>query len=204
MAEYQSVEHAVARHQEYPALDADLNAHDFQRRRVRSSTQFVRQGDIMLEVACNTGYVRDYCPQAAEIHGVDVNPKLVAIAETRLTSARVARAEALPFPDKSFDIVNVSGLLEQVFDPDPIMRECARVSRRSIVGNTTHERGCWGKDRTARHAWQSRSYSEAEIRAVLEKVGYIKTLGTVDINNPPEPQCWYFHVIVPEAAGEQS
>ena len=197
MAEYESVEQAAQRHQEYPPLDNDLSAHDFQRRRVRSSVQFVRAGDRMLEVACNTGYVRSYCPQASEIHGIDINPKLVEVAATRLTSAQVALAEAIPFPDKSFDIVNVSGLLEQVFDPDPIMRECARVSRRSVVGNTTHEAGCWGKHRTERHQWQSRSYSESEIRAVLEKIGRIAVLGTVDINsNPPEPQCWFFHVLV--------
>lgn len=195
MAEYTSVEHAVERHQSYRALDAEVMS-EFQRRRIRSSVQFVRPGEVMLEVACNTGYVREYCPQAEEIHGVDVNLALVEIAKTRLTSAQVARAESLPFPDKSFDVVNISGLLEQVFDPKPIMKEAARVARRVVVGNTTHESGTWGKHRTPYHEWQSHSYSEAEIRAVLEVAGKIAVLGTVDVNDPPEPQCWFFVVEV--------
>lgn len=196
MAEYTSVEHAVERHQAYHDLSPDLQAHEFQRRRVRSSVQFVLHGETLLDVACNAGYVRSYCPEASRIVGVDVNPKLVELAKQHLDDAVEGRAEALPFPDKSFDVVNLSGLLEQVFAPEPILREAARVARRAVVGNTTHEAGCWGKHRTERHVWQSRSYSEVEIRNVLAVAGKIVKLGTVDINHPPEPQCWYFLVEV--------
>lgn len=198
MAEYESIQDAVERHQLYPDLKADLAAHAFQRRRVASSVAFIQKGDIVLDVACNSGYFKSYCPQAAEVHGVDCSVTLVAEAEKRLDSARVARAEMLPFPSKHFDVVNVSGLLEQVFDPESVMREAARVCRRSLVGNTVHEKGTWGKQRTERHQWQSYSWSEKEIRDLLSKFGRIDTLGTIDVNTPPEPQCWFWHVLVGE------
>lgn len=191
---YESVDAAAAHHQSYPSLDKDLAEHDFQRRRVRSSSKFILPGDVVLDIACNTGYFWDYCPQAREVHGVDVNPSLVEQAKTRLTTAQVARAEALPFPDKTFDVVNLSGILEQVHEPLPILQEAARVARRAVLGNTTHATGTWGKHRTERHQWQSRSYTEDEIRELLDAIGRISFLGTVDVNNPPEPQCWYWEV----------
>ena len=197
MASYSSVEQAIARHQEYPALDRDMKDHDFQRRRVASMVRFVQPGDIVLDVACNTGYLKDYLPQAGEIHGVDCNPEHVAVAASRLTSAQVAPAESLPFPDNTFDVVNVSGLLEQVFNCEAVMREAARVSRRSVTGNPVHESGAWGRQRVERHEWQSRSFSETEIMDLLKMIGHVQFLGTVDVHlDPPEPQCWYWCVEV--------
>jgi ubiquinone/menaquinone biosynthesis C-methylase UbiE len=196
MASYDSVEHALVKHEEYPALDRDLSDHDFQRRRVSSCVKFIYPGDIVLDVACNTGYYIDYCPKAAEVHGVDCSEALVEIAKKKLTTARVAAAEKLPFMDRSFDVVNVSGLLEQVFEPLAVMKEAARVSRRFVTGNTVHASGTWGKHRIEKHSWQSRSYTKEEIESILNQIGKIETLGTVDINNPPEPQCWYWCVKV--------
>lgn len=193
---YDSHQHAVEHHQTYPPLDKDLADHDFQRRRVGSCAQFVLPGDIVLDIACNTGFYREYIPQAAEVHGVDVNPDLVKIAKTRLTTAQVASAEFLPFANRTFDVVNISGILEQVFDPRAIIAEAARVCRRSLIGNTVHASGTWGTHRTADHKWQSRSYTEAHIRGLLEEAGEIVNFGTVDVNNPPEPQCWWWEVRV--------
>lgn len=196
MASYDSVEDAVLKQKVYPALDRDLADHDFQRRRVSSCVRFMRDGDKVLEVACNTGYIANFCPPNLEIHGVDVNPDLVKIAASRLVSARVARAEDLPFDDRSFDLVNVSGLLEQCFDPLLILQEAARVSRRSVTGTTTHANGTWGKHRIPYHSWQSFSFSEDEIRSLLNSVGKITFLGTIDGGSPPGPECWFWEVVV--------
>jgi ubiquinone/menaquinone biosynthesis C-methylase UbiE len=193
VAEYASREAQALHHQDYPDIECDLSS-DFQRRRVTSSVQFVRTGDVMLEVGCNSGYVSDFCAKAAEIHGVDINIALVNRAGLRLTTARVAQAEALPFPAGTFDFVNISGLLDQVFDPEAVLREAARVSRRSVAGNVTHEDGTWGRHRVAGHTWQARTFSEAAIRALLEQFGEIIHFGTVDNDN--RAQCFYFEITV--------
>lgn len=190
MATYDSISDAVLKNSKYPALDQDLADHDFQRRRVGCCAKFVRKGDIVLDVACNTGYYWTYIPQAAEVHGVEVNPDHVVEARKRLTSVHLAPAESMPFSDRTFDVVNVSGLLEQVYSTYDVMREAARVSRRYVTGNTTHADGCWGKHRTERHLWQSHSHNREEITALLSSIGTIVELFTIDINTPPEPQCW--------------
>jgi hypothetical protein len=168
VAEYASREAQALHHQDYPDIECDLSS-DFQRRRVTSSVQFVRTGDVMLEVGCNR-------------------------ARLRLTTARVAQAEALPFPAGTFDFVNISGLLDQVFDPEAVLREAARVSRRSVAGNVTHEDGTWGQHRVAGHTWQARTFSETAIRALLERFGEIIHFGTVDNDN--RAQCFYFEITV--------
>ncbi len=193
---YDSVEHALKYHQTYPTLDKDLKDHEFQRRRVSSCVRFIPPGAKLLDVACNTGYFVDYVTPDIEVHGVDISEELAAIAKTRMKTVTIAPAEHLPFADGEFDVVNISGILEQVFDPRAVVREAARVCSRYLIGNTVHESGTWGRHRIERHSWQSQSYSEVEIRALLEDVGTIEHLGTIDVNTPPEPQCWFWCVRV--------
>ena len=69
------------------------------------------------------------------------SPALVEIATTRLVEAKVATAEALPYPDSSIDVVALGEILEHVHDPAEVLREAARVARRLVVGSTPHEEG---------------------------------------------------------------
>jgi ubiquinone/menaquinone biosynthesis C-methylase UbiE len=77
------------------------------------------------------------------VSGVDPSAPLVELAKDRLPEAsglHVARAEALPFPGESFDLVVVIAVLEYT-DAEAAIRELARVLRpggRTIVGL----RGC--------------------------------------------------------------
>lgn len=191
MAKNESEDQMVTLHSEYPDLECDLSS-DFQRRRVQSAADCVRPGDRVLDVGCNSGYFVRFCPQAESVTGVDVNPALVAIARTRLAYATVARAEDLPFQDKEFDLVNISEVLEHVHDPEKCLREAARVSRRSIVGDTPHELGAWGLHRVESHKWHVRCFNEFELKYLLEQFGRIVHFGTVDIG--AEKECYIFEV----------
>lgn len=193
MASNESEDVCVHRHESYPDLEADLSS-DFQRRRVQDAASRVRFQDVVLDVGCNSGYFRRFCPQASYVAGVDVNPELVAIAAGRLDHAQVARAESLPFADKSFDLVNISEVLEHVHDPHRALAEAARVSRRSVVGDTPHESGTWGAHRVESHAWHVMCFTEETLREALERIGTIVHFGTVDIGD--QPQCYIFEVIV--------
>jgi ubiquinone/menaquinone biosynthesis C-methylase UbiE len=195
VAENLSEDQCVHRHESYPDLEADLSS-AFQRCRVQSAANRVREGDSILDVGCNSGYFVRFLTGAHEYHGIDVNPDLVQIASRRpaVTSAQVARAESLPFPDASFDLVNISEVLEHVHDPEAVLREAARVSRRSVVGDTPHEAGTWGAHRVESHAWHVMCFTEATLRAALEKIGTIVHFDTVNIGT--EPQCYIFEVEV--------
>jgi SAM-dependent methyltransferase len=93
----------------------------------------IRPGQRVLDVACGTGVLT----RAAAIRtgpmgtvtGLDLSPRMLAVAE-RLSPTltwRQGTAEALPFPDESFDaVISQFGLM---FVPDPVLalREMMRV-----------------------------------------------------------------------------
>lgn len=199
MAKNTSEDDCVHRHESYPDLEKDLSS-DFQRRRVQGAADLVKDGDSVLEIGCNSGYFGRFLKgKQSVIAGVDVNPELVQIAATRYDDARVARAEALPFADKSFDVCVISEVLEHVHDAEVALKEAARVARRSIIGDTPHESGTWGAHRVESHAWHVTCFDELSLKALLERFGRIVYFDTVDIGD--QPQVYIFEVEV-TCAGE--
>lgn len=93
----------------------------------------IRPGQSVLDVACGTGVVARAATirtgSSGGVTGLDLSPRMLAIA-ARLSPEitwRAGSAEALPFPDESFDaVVSQFGLM---FVPDPTLalREMWRV-----------------------------------------------------------------------------
>jgi demethylmenaquinone methyltransferase/2-methoxy-6-polyprenyl-1,4-benzoquinol methylase len=97
-----------------------------------------RDGDRVLDVATGTGMVAAELLARADcsLVGVDQSAEMLAGARARFASAGSSRveliegeAEALPFPDGSFDVVTFTYLLRYVEDPRATMLELARVLR---------------------------------------------------------------------------
>jgi ubiquinone/menaquinone biosynthesis C-methylase UbiE len=65
--------------------------------------------------------------------GVEPDPARVAEARTAGLEASEGKAEALPFPDASFDLVTFENSLHHVTDIAQAVREAARVARRAIA-----------------------------------------------------------------------
>jgi demethylmenaquinone methyltransferase / 2-methoxy-6-polyprenyl-1,4-benzoquinol methylase len=93
----------------------------------------------VLDVATGTGavaleLVRQH---GCSVVGIDRSPEMLAVARRRVAARglgtrielREGRAEALPFPDASFDALTVTYLLRYVDDPAATVRELARVVR---------------------------------------------------------------------------
>ena len=90
------------------------------------------RGCRLLNVGCGTGGFNVVAEHAgAEVWGVDASAEAVAIAAARVAAGRIvcARAESLPFSDRSFDIVYCFSTLEHVTDATAVMREMVRVLR---------------------------------------------------------------------------
>lgn len=149
----------------------------------------------LLDCACGTGIVARVA--ASRLHGngqfvgIDMNPSMIEIAtrkaaeEDAVIEWRVGKAEALPFPDRSFDLVTVQQGLQ--FFPDKLaaMRECYRV----LAPGGTLAIGIWSSlekqgiqqdyaeaiERVSGSASMHASYgtvSEASLRDLLISAGF--------------------------------
>jgi demethylmenaquinone methyltransferase/2-methoxy-6-polyprenyl-1,4-benzoquinol methylase len=97
-----------------------------------------RAGERLLDVATGTGMVAAELLARADctVVGLDQSPQMLAGARARFAGEPTGRvqllegqAEALPFPDASFDALTFTYLLRYVDDPPATMRELARVLR---------------------------------------------------------------------------
>lgn len=95
----------------------------------------VRADDRVLDIGCGTGTllaaIARTAPSARHT-GVDLVPEMLAVARDKLgpeVGLHVARAQALPFADQSFELAISSSVLHFVRDPGAALREMLRVVR---------------------------------------------------------------------------
>ena len=94
----------------------------------------LKPGQQVLDVACGTGLVAIEAAKilgtAANITCLDPSEGMLAVARTKLPAHFVqGSAEALPFPDNSFDFLTMGYALRHVTDLETTFREYARVLR---------------------------------------------------------------------------
>ena len=103
------------------------------------ATAQVRHGDRVLDLAGGTGDVaallRERVGAGGEVVLGDINAGMLTVGRDRMTDRGLVRgleyvqcnAEALPFPDDSFDLVTIAFGLRNVTDKDAALREMLRV-----------------------------------------------------------------------------
>lgn len=97
------------------------------------SAASLRPGERALDVACGTGVLaRALAARVGaegSVHGIDVNPGMLAVAARRAPGIewRSGSAEALPYDDGSFDAVFCQFGLMFLDSPEEALREMARV-----------------------------------------------------------------------------
>jgi demethylmenaquinone methyltransferase/2-methoxy-6-polyprenyl-1,4-benzoquinol methylase len=103
------------------------------------ATAQVRKGDRVLDLAGGTGDIaallKDRVGEAGELVLGDINGDMLRVGRDRMTDRGNVRgfeyvqcnAEALPFPDASFDLVTIAFGLRNVTDKDAGLREMQRV-----------------------------------------------------------------------------
>jgi len=105
----------------------------------------VGRGEDVLDLCCGDGWLlAKLTARGARPVGVDLSPGEVAAAQQRGMHARVARAQALPFPRRRFDAVVSSWALMLVDDLDVVLAEVLRVLRpggrfHAIIGTQAPE-----------------------------------------------------------------
>jgi len=83
----------------------------------------------LLDVGCGPGDVTERFARelGAEVHAVDISPRMVELTRARGIEAQLADAEELPFGDGEFDCVFAGWVLYHVPKLEQAIAECARV-----------------------------------------------------------------------------
>jgi ubiquinone/menaquinone biosynthesis C-methylase UbiE len=89
----------------------------------------------VLDVGVGSGlFAEAFVQRGLEVAGVDVNPEMIAAARQFVPQGdfREATAEALPYPEGSFDLVFFGLLLHESDEPLDVLQEARRVSRQRV------------------------------------------------------------------------
>jgi SAM-dependent methyltransferase len=93
------------------------------------------QGQTILDVGCGLGmYVQAFRDFSQDVHGVDLDGEKVVEASHELPNLCRSAAEALPYPDETFDVVLSHEVIEHVGDDQQALAEAVRVLRGPVPG----------------------------------------------------------------------
>jgi len=99
----------------------------------------LKAGDKILDVGCGKGYLLyDFTKVVAgiDVTGLEISPYAIANAKEEIKDRiKLGNATALPFPDKSFDLVFSLTTLHNLhtYDLDKALREVERVGRNKYI-----------------------------------------------------------------------
>jgi ubiquinone/menaquinone biosynthesis C-methylase UbiE len=132
------------------------------------------QAGTVLEVGCGTGhFTRWFAEQGFRVAGLDIAPAMLAEAMKWNGVPYVAGdALALPFSDRSFDVVALVTALEFVSDPQSALREAVRVARRGLVLGVLNRCSLLAAKRKirAKPPWnEARFFSPGELTRLLQE-----------------------------------
>ncbi|MEE9275160.1 MAG: methyltransferase domain-containing protein [bacterium] len=96
----------------------------------------IKPGERLLEVGVGTGLSLPLYRRDAEIHGIDISPKMLGKAAEKVekhgltnTHLQVMDAQAMDYPDDMFDCVTACYVMSAAPDPHRVVAEICRVCK---------------------------------------------------------------------------
>lgn len=116
--------------------DSDRVARMEVSRVVDLSLEGMDQPEQILDIGTGSGlFAEVFAAKGLQVTGIDANPEMLPAARQFVPSGSFQEgvAEALPFPDKSFDLVFMGLLLHETDDPAAAITEAYRVTRQRLA-----------------------------------------------------------------------
>ncbi|GAH65036.1 unnamed protein product, partial [marine sediment metagenome] len=94
----------------------------------------IDQGESVLDVGCGAGVfldiIRAHCKGVA---GLDISPVAVDLLRSKGIDGKVGELPEICFPDKSFDVVVATEIVEHLDDPVGLLKQAVRVARKKVI-----------------------------------------------------------------------
>lgn len=135
-------------------------------------TELRFQNPKILDVGAGTGAKLQIFQTVGQATGVEISPKAIEFCGKRgLRNVIQGSAEQLPFPDKSYDLIVYSDILEHLPDPVQALREGGRVLRDSgkIIVTVPAFKFLWSQHDEA--LCHYRRYEKEELKADFREAG---------------------------------
>ena len=126
----------------------------------------------ILDIGCGTGAVMGMLSALGETHGIDIETAaLTFCGERELGNLVQSSATALPYADRSFDLIVIADMLEHLRHDAPAVRESARVLRPGgiLLCTVPAHPALFGEHDIALHHF--RRYSQSSLRQTIEGSG---------------------------------
>lgn len=136
-------------------------------------------GSKILDVGCGTGANLVLFQKFGAVFGVDASPDAVQYCRQRgFLNVQEGRAEALPFPDQTFDMVAAVELLEHMQDDEKVLGEFSRVLKKGglLFLTVPAYQFLWTEHDDA--LGHQRRYTLGELRDKLQRLGFVIEKGT--------------------------
>ena len=153
-------------------------------------------GSSLLDIGCGTGhftrlFARDI---QGSVVGIDPNEEWLSYARSHAASGEgyvVARAEALPFPDRAFEFSVSVTALSFVRDQEQALRELIRVTRRRFVLGLLNRRSLLyfqkGRGGGTGGYYGAHWHTASEVRALFESLPVTRVVMRAAILLPRAP-----------------
>lgn len=120
----------------------------------RRVTPYLQEGDRVLDVGCGTGFLgraileTPSCPSRIQIHGVERHRR-----EHELIEVQAYDGLTIPYGEKTYDVVILADVLHHVADPERLVQECIRVSKRLLIIKDHQVKGWLARQRLVLLDW---------------------------------------------------
>jgi len=154
------------------------------------------EGQRLLEVGCGTGHnLRFFGEMGLQVAGIEQSQAMLQVASSRLDPdmpVQAGSAEALPFEDRSFDIVALITVLEFSRDPDAALREAGRVAGEAVYLGVLNSVSLLAATRRAKGLFKRSSiYNQARFLSIRQLKHMVKRA------LPEHPLYWESALVLP-------
>ena len=154
-----------------------------------------------LDLGCGTGnYTLELKKRGFDVVGIDASEKMVEIARSKGLNCIKGDAYALPFPDRSFDLVMSVTMFEFIHEPERVVEEIKRVLKPGgeVIIGTMNGRSAWFAFKRLKSLFvetayrYARFYTPGELESLLLNAGFreVESAGVIFF-----PSFWPFRGI---------